>query len=168
MSPLLLAAPLVAAALVAFAYGPAADTAYEIAASTPLSPLTALLFRLGAVLAWNSVVVGVADFAAGSERGVLAWFLPMTCVALLAAAVGMRTQPVVGAACGMGLWMTLVIVAMSVVNDPAQVLWGLPSQVVYAVIVVLLLSLLSRWVISGRGFIAPIAFQGQDGGRYAS
>jgi hypothetical protein len=168
LSPVLVAAPVIAAGLVAFAYGPAADAAYEIAASTPLSPLTALLLRLAAVLAWNSVVVGAADFAAGSEHGVLAWFLPMTCVALLAAAVGLRTQPVVGAASGMGIWMTLVIAAMSVANDPAQVLWGTPAQAVYAVAVVLLLLLLSRWVVSGRGFIAPIAFQRQDGGMHAS
>jgi hypothetical protein len=133
-----------------------------------LSPLTALLLRLAAVLAWNSVVVGAADFATGSERGVLAWFLPMTCVALLAVAVGLRTQPVVGAASGMGIWMTLVIAAMSVANDPAQFLWGTPAQVVYAVAVVLLLLLLSRWVVSGQGFIARIAFQRQDGGMHAS
>jgi hypothetical protein len=168
LSLVLVAAPVIAAGLVAFAYGPVADAAYEIAASTPLSQLTALLLRLAAVLAWNSVVVGVADLAAGSERGVLAWFLPMTCVALLAAAVGLRTQPVVGAASGMGIWMTLVIAAMSVANDPAQFLWGTPAQVIYAVAVVLLLLLLSRWVVSGRGFIAPIAFQRQDGGMHAS
>lgn len=167
LSPVLVAAPVVAAGLVAFAYGPAADAAYEIVAATPLSPLTALLLRFAAVLAWNSVVVGVADFAAGSEHGVLAWFLPMTCVALLAAAVGLRTQPVVGAACGMGIWMALVIAAMSVAHEPAQVLWGVRSQAVYAVAAVLLLSLLSRWVVSGRGFIAPIAFQGRNGGMHA-
>jgi hypothetical protein len=167
LSPVLVAAPVVAAGLVAFAYGPAADAAYEIAATTPLSPLTALLLRLAAVLAWNSVVVGIADFAAGSERGILAWFLPMTCVALLAAAVGMRTQPVVGAATGVGIWMALVIAAMSVANDPAKFLWGMPSQVVYAVAAVLLLSLLSRWIVSGRGFVPPVAFQGQNGGMHA-
>jgi hypothetical protein len=167
LSPVLVAAPVVAAGLVAFAYGPTADAAYEIAATTPLSPLTALLLRLAAVLAWNSVVVGIADFAAGSERGILAWFLPMTCVALLAAAVGMRTQPVVGAATGVGIWMALVIAAMSVANDPAKFLWGTPSQVVYAVAAVLLLSLLSRWIVSGRGFVAPVAFPGQNGGMHA-
>jgi hypothetical protein len=168
LSPVLVAAPVIAAGLVAFAYGPAADAAYEIAASTPLSQLTALLLRLAAVLAWNSVVVGAADFAASSGRGVLEWFLPMTCVALLAAAVGLRTQPIVGAASGMGIWMTLVIAAMSVANDPAQFLWGTPAQVVYAVVVVVLLLVLSRWVVSGRGLIAPIAFQRQDGGMHAS
>jgi hypothetical protein len=168
LSPVLVAAPVVAAGLVAFAYGPAADAAYEIVAATPLSPLTALLLRLAAVLAWSSVVVGMADFATGSERGVLAWFLPMTFVALLAATIGLRTQPVVGAASGMGVWMVMVIAATSVADDPAQWLWGVPAQVVYAAAVVLLLSLMTRWVIRGRGFVAPVSVHGADGGMYAS
>jgi hypothetical protein len=168
LSPVLVAAPVVAAGLVAFAYGPAADAAYEIVAATPLSPLTALLLRLAAVLAWSSVVVGMADFATGSERGVLAWFLPMTFVALLAATIGLRTQPVVGAASGMGVWMAMVIAATSVADDPAQWLWGVPAQVVYAAAVVLLLSLMTRWVIRGRGFVAPVSVHGADGGMYAS
>jgi hypothetical protein len=168
LSPVLVAAPVVAAGLVAFAYGPAADTAYEIVAATPLSPLTALLLRLAAVLAWSSVVVGMADFATGSERGVLAWFLPMTCVALLAATVGLRTQPVIGAASGMGVWMALVIAATSVADDPAQWLWGMPAQLLYAAAAVLLLSLMTRWVVRGRGFVAPASVHGGDGGMYAN
>lgn len=168
LSPVLVAAPVVAAGLVAFAYGPAADAAYEVVAATPLSPLTALLLRLAAVLAWSSVIVGVADFATGSDQGVLAWFLPMTCVSLLAATVGLRTQPILGAACGMGAWMVLVIVATSAADDPAQWLWGTPAQVVYAAAVVLLLSLVMRWVVRGRGFVAPISFPGAGGGMHAS
>lgn len=168
LSPVLVAAPVVAAGLVAFSYGPAADAAYEIVAATPLAPLTALLLRLAAVLAWSSVVVGVADFATGSERGVLAWFLPMACVALLAATVGLRTQPVVGAASGMGVWMVMVIAATSVADDPARWLWGTPAQVVYAAAVVLLLSLMTRWVVRDGGFVAPVQFPGADGGMHAS
>jgi hypothetical protein len=168
LSPVLVAAPVVAAGLVAFAYGPAADRAYEIAAATPLSPLTALLLRLAAVLAWNSIVVGLADVAAGSEHGAFAWFLPMTCVALFGAAVAMRTQPVIGAASGMGIWMLLVLAAVSVAKEPEQWLWSMPMQVVYATAVLLLLLLLSRWVVKSRGFIAPIAFPGADGGMHAS
>jgi hypothetical protein len=68
----------------------------------------------------------------------------------------------------MGIWMALVIAAMSAANDPAQFLWGTTAQVVYAIAVVLLLLVLSRWVLNGRGFIAQIAFQGQDGGMHAS
>jgi hypothetical protein len=168
MSFVHMAAPVVAAGLVAFAYGPAADAAYEISAATPLSPLTGLLLRLAAVLAWNSFVVGVADFAAGSERAVLAWFLPMTCVALMAAVVGLRTQPVVGAATGMGVWMVLVIAAMSAADDPSQWLWGMRAQLAYAVGVVALLVVLTRWVVRGRGFVAPLVFQRVDGGTNAS
>jgi predicted anti-sigma-YlaC factor YlaD len=168
LSPILVAAPVLAAGLVAFAYGPAADSAYEIAAATPLSPLTALLLRLAAVLAWSSVVVGVADFVAGSDGGAFAWFLPMTGVALLAAAVAMRTQPVVGAAAGMGAWMVLVLTAMSLVEDPAVWLWSMRMQAVYAIAVVGLLLLISRWVVKGRGFVTPIAFPGGNGGMHAS
>jgi hypothetical protein len=160
LSPLLIAAPVLAAALVAFAYGPVADSAYEIAAATPLSPLIALLLRLAAVLAWSSVVVGLADLASGTEHGAFAWFLPMTCVALVGAAVAIRTQPVIGAATGMGVWMLLVLSAVSVTKDPARWLWSMPMQAVYGVAVVLLLALVSRWVVKGRGFVTPIAFQG--------
>jgi hypothetical protein len=53
---MLLAAPLVAAAAVAFAYGPAVDPAYEAVAATPLSPLQALLVRLAAVLVANTAL----------------------------------------------------------------------------------------------------------------
>lgn len=168
LSPVLVVAPLIAAGFVAFAYGSAADPVHEIVASTPLSPLIALLIRLAAVLAWNSSVVAVADFVAGSERGSFAWFLPMACVALLAAAVGVRTQPVVGAACGMGVWMTLVIAATSAAHDPAHFLWGRPAQVAYASAVAVLLGLLSRWVVEGRGFVVPVAFGRTDGGAHAS
>jgi predicted anti-sigma-YlaC factor YlaD len=168
LSPVLVAAPVVAAALVAFAYGPAADVAYEIAAATPLSPLTAMLLRLAAVLAWSSVIVGLADVFAGGDQGAIAWFLPMTCVALLAAAIGLRTQPVAGAAAGMGAWMVIVLAAISVADDPAQWLWGMRAQLVYAAAVILLLFLLIRWVVRGRGFVAPISFPGTDGGTRAS
>jgi hypothetical protein len=126
------------------------------------------LLRVAAVLAWNSAVVGIADFVAGSERGSFAWFLPMACVALLAAAVGVRTQPVVGAACGMGVWMTLIIGAMSAAQHPANFLWGTPAQVAYASAVAVLLALLSRWVVEGRGFVVPVAFGRTDGGAHAS
>ena len=158
LSPVLVSAPLVSAALVAFAYGPAADRAYEVTAATPLSPLMALLLRLAAVLVWNSVLVGAADLAAGGDAGPLAWFLPMTGVALVAAAVALRTQPVVGTTVGMGLWMTLVLAATSLADDPASWLWGSTMQVVYGVTVVAALALLCRWVSAGRGFVAPVAF----------
>jgi hypothetical protein len=64
--------------------------------------------------------------------------------------------------------MAVVIATLSAANDPSRLLWGRSAQVVYAAAVVLLLAFLWRWVIRGRGFVAPLAFPGQDGGAHAS
>jgi len=76
VAPLLLAAPLVAAAAVAFAYGPAVDPAYEAVAVTPLSPVRALLVRLAAVLVANTLLAGAVDLALGDGGPRVGWLLP--------------------------------------------------------------------------------------------
>ena len=142
-SAMLLVAPLVAAAAVAFAFGPAVDPAYEAVAATPLSPVRALLVRLAAVLVANTVLAGVVDLALGGSGARASWLLPMTAAALLAVLVASRWTPGVGAAAGMGAWL-LVLAAWRVSHQPVTWLTGPTAQAAYAAVTVVLLALLIR------------------------
>jgi hypothetical protein len=139
----LLAAPLVAAAAVAFAYGPAVDPAYEAVAATPLSPVRALLVRLAAVLVANTVLAGAVDLVLDGDGASAGWLLPMTAAALLAALVASRWTPAVGAAAGMGAWL-LVLLTWRVSQQPVTWLTGPGAQAAYAAVTVVLLVLLVR------------------------
>jgi hypothetical protein len=139
----LLAAPLVAAAAVAFAYGPAVDPAYAAVAATPLSPVQALLVRLAAVLVANTVLAGTVDLALGGRGPRAGWLLPMTAAALLAVLVASRWTPAMGAAAGMGAWV-LVLAGWKVSQQPVTWLTGPSAQAAYAVVAAVLLVLLVR------------------------
>jgi hypothetical protein len=139
----LLAAPLVAAAAVAFAYGPAVDPAYEAVAATPLSPVRALLVRLAAVLVANTLLAGAVELALGDEGPRAGWLLPMTAAALVAALVASRWTPAVGAAAGMGAWL-LVLAGWKASHQPVTWLTGPGAQAAYAAITIVLLVLLVR------------------------
>ena len=142
-SAVLLAAPLVAAAAVAFAYGPAVDPAYEAVAATPLSPVQALLVRLAAVLVANTVLAGAVDLALGGRGPRAGWLLPMCAAALLAVLVASRWTPAVGAAAGMGAWV-LVLAVWKLSQQPVTWLTGPGAQAAYAAVAVTLLVLLVR------------------------
>jgi hypothetical protein len=139
----LLAAPLMAAAAVAFAYGPAVDPAYEAVAATPLSPVRALLVRLAAVLAANTLLAGAVDLALGGGGAHAGWLLPMCAAALLAVLVASRWSPAVGAAAGMGAWV-LVLAGWRLSQQPVTWLTGPGAQAAYAAVAVVLLALLIR------------------------
>jgi hypothetical protein len=155
-SAALLVAPLLAAAAVAFAYGPGADPAHEVVAASPLSPVQALLVRLAAVLAANSLLAGAADLLLDGDGPPAGWLLPMTAAALLAVVIASRWTPMVGAAAGMGGWL-LVLAAWRVSDQPAAWLTGPGAQTAYAALTVALLVLLVRriaregWVLPGHG-----------------
>ncbi|MDQ3956711.1 MAG: hypothetical protein M3273_00145 [Actinomycetota bacterium] len=155
ISLVLLVAPLVAAAIVAFAYGPLADPAFEIVAASPLSPLLALLLRLAAVLTVTSALVFGANLAAGGSAGHAAWFLPMTFVALFAAAVALKTTPFAGAGAGMLAWSAAVFVSVALAADPARTLWGDAAQIAYGTGSALLLAGLLVSVARSGGFHVP-------------
>jgi hypothetical protein len=150
----LLAAPLVAAAAVAFAYGPAVDPAYEAVAATPLSPVRALLVRLAAVLVANTLLAGAVDLALDGRGPRAGWLLPMCAAALLAVLVASRWTPTVGAVTGMGAWL-LVLLTWRVSQQPVTWLTGPGAQAAYAILAVALLALLIRrmaqegWALSG-------------------
>jgi hypothetical protein len=139
----LVVAPLVAAAAVAFAYGPAVDLAYEAVAATPLSPVRALLVRLAAVLVANTLLAGAVDLALGGRGPRAGWLLPMTAAALLAVLVASRWTPAVGAAGGMGAWL-LVLAGWKASQQPVAWLTGPSAQAAYAVAAAVLLVLLVR------------------------
>jgi len=142
-SGVLLAAPLVAAAAVAFAYGPAVDPAYEAVAATPLSPVRALLVRLAAVLVANTLLAGAVDLALGGRGPRAGWLLPMCAAALLAVLVASRWAPAVGAVAGMGAWL-LVLAGWRLSQQPVTWLTGPSTQAAYAVVAAVLLALLVR------------------------
>jgi hypothetical protein len=154
-SAVLLAAPLVAAAAVAFAYGPAVDPAYEAVAATPLSPVQALLVRLAAVLVANTLLAGTVDLALGGRGPRAGWLLPMTAAALLAVLAASRWSPQVGAAAGMGAWV-LVLAGWKLSQQPVTWLTGPGAQLAYAVVAGVLLVLLVRrmaregWTLADR------------------
>jgi hypothetical protein len=142
-SPVLLVAPLVAAAAVAFAYGPAVDPAYVAVVATPLSPVRALLVRLAAVLVANTLLAGAVDLALGDGGPRAGWLLPMTAAALLAVLITSRWTPAVGAATGMSAWL-LVLLTWRVSHQPVTWLTGPSAQAAYAVVAAVLLALLVR------------------------
>jgi hypothetical protein len=142
-SAVLLVAPLLAAAAVAFAYGPAVDPAYEAVAATPLSPVAALMVRLAAVLVANTVLAGAVDLMVDDRGPTVGWLLPMTAAALLAVLVASRWTPVVGAATGMGAWL-LVLAGWQASDQPVAWLTGPSTQAAYAAVAATLLVLLIK------------------------
>ena len=152
-SGVLVAAPLLAAAAVAFAYGPAVDPAYEAVAVTPLSPVRALLVRLAAVLAANTLLAGAVDLALGDGGPRVGWLLPMTAAALLAVLVASRWPPAVGAGAGMGAWL-LVLAGWRASDRPVAWLTGPTAQAAYATVALVLLALLVRSV-ARQGWALP-------------
>jgi hypothetical protein len=155
-SAALVVAPLLAAAAVAFAYGPGADPAHEVVAASPLSPVRALLVRLAAVLVANSLLAAAVDLLLDGDGPPAGWLLPMTAAALLAVVVASRWTPAVGATAGMGGWL-LVLAAWKLSHQPAAWLTGPGAQTAYAAVTAALLVLLVRriaregWVLPGPG-----------------
>jgi hypothetical protein len=146
-SPAVVVAPLVAAALVAFAYGPAVDPAYEVVATTPLSPARALLTRLAVVLTVNAVLVAALDLLIRRQGFQLGWLLPMAAVALLAAVVAAHTQPLVGAVAGAGAWVVLLVAGYAR-HVPVQAVSSSWAQLAFAATV----ALLGWWLVrAARG-----------------
>ena len=113
-----LVAPAVAAAGIAYSYGPGLDPAWELSCSMPVSDRLVLLTRAVAVFAVNAVLGLIASAAtagthvsAPAAQLTFAWLLPMTaaCALALAVAVAVRSA-IVGAGAGVGAWLTLVLV----------------------------------------------------------
>ena len=108
-----LLAPAVAAAAIAYAYGPGMDPAWELSCSMAVSDRMVLLARAVAVFAVNAAL-GLAASAVSASGAAAAvtfgWLIPMTAVCAFALAVATVARSAsAGAAAGIGAWLITVL-----------------------------------------------------------
>jgi hypothetical protein len=120
-----LLAPAVAAAAIAYSYGPGIDPAWELSCSMAVSDRMVLLVRALAVFAVNALL-GLAASAVAAAAGVPAgsgaaaavtfgWLIPMTAVCAFALAVATVARSAsAGAAAGVGAWLITVLCGQAV------------------------------------------------------
>jgi hypothetical protein len=115
-----LLAPAMAAAAIAYSYGPGMDPAWELSCSMAVSDRMVLLVRALAVFAVNAVlglaasvvsVVSVTGLGGGTAASVtFGWLIPMTAVCAFALAVATVARSAsAGAAAGVGAWLITVL-----------------------------------------------------------
>ena len=111
-----LLAPAVAAAGIAYAYGPGIDPAWELSRSMAVSDRMVLLVRALAVFGLNAVLGLAAAAASGAAAAVtFGWLIPMTAVCALALAAATLSQSAnVGVVAGLGGWAITVLSARAV------------------------------------------------------
>ena len=104
-------APALAAAGIAYAYGPGVDPAFELSQSMAISDRTVLLARGLAVFMINAGLGLLASLVAAPARGVtFAWLVPMTAIAALALAMATLTRsPGTGVSAALGAWMAIIL-----------------------------------------------------------
>ena len=106
-----LLAPAVAAAGIAYAYGPGIDPAWELSQSMAVSDRMVLLVRALAVFALNALLGLAASAASGIAAALtFGWLLPMTaaCAVALAAATLTRSANI-GVGAGLAAWIIVVL-----------------------------------------------------------
>jgi hypothetical protein len=108
-------APAVAAADIAYAYGPDIDPAWELSQSMAVSDRMVLLVRVLVVFALNAVLGLAAAAASGTAAAVtFGWLIPMTAVSALALAVATVTRSAnAGVAAGLTAWVITVLSAQT-------------------------------------------------------
>jgi hypothetical protein len=106
-----LLAPAVAAAGIAYAYGPGIDPAWELSQSMAVSDRMVLLVRALAVFGLNAALGLAASAASGAAAEVtFGWLVPMTAVCALALAAATVTRsPNIGVAAGTMGWVIAVL-----------------------------------------------------------
>jgi hypothetical protein len=115
-----LLAPAVAAAAMAYCYGPGIDPAWELSCSMAVSDRMVLLVRALAVFAVNAVLglaasavsaVSASGPGAGTAAAVtFGWLIPMTAVCAFALAVATVARSAnAGAAAGVAAWLIIVL-----------------------------------------------------------
>ncbi len=110
-----LVAPAVAAAGIAYAYGPGIDPAWELSCSMAVSDRMVLLVRALAVFGLNAALGLAASAASGAAAAVtFGWLVPMTAVCALAlAAATLARSANVGVAAGLAGWAITVLAAQA-------------------------------------------------------
>jgi len=120
-----LVAPAMAAAAIAYSYGPGMDPAWELSCSMAVGDRMVLLVRALAVFAVNAVlglaasvvsVVSVSGPGGGTAAAVtVGWLIPMTAVCAFALAVATVARSAsAGAAAGVGAWLITVLCGQAV------------------------------------------------------
>jgi len=104
-------APAVAAAGIAYAYGPGIDPAWELSQSMAVSDRMVLLTRVLAVFALNAALGLAASAVSGTAAAVtFGWLIPMTAMSALALAAAVITRSAsAGAAAGLAAWAITVL-----------------------------------------------------------
>lgn len=108
-----LCAPAVAAAGIAYAYGPGIDPAWELSQSMAVSYRMVLLVRVLVVFALNAALGLAASVASGTAAAVtFSWLIPMTALSALALAAATITRSAnAGVAAGLTVWALTVLSA---------------------------------------------------------
>jgi hypothetical protein len=106
-----LVAPAVAAAGIAYAYGPGIDPAYELSRSMAVSDRMVLLVRAVAVFGIDAVIGVIASAASASAVGLtFGWLLPMTAMSALALATATVARSAnAGLAAGLAGWAITIV-----------------------------------------------------------
>jgi hypothetical protein len=106
-----LLAPAVAAAGIAYAYGPGIDPAWELSQSMAVSDRMVLLVRALAVFGLNAALGLAASAVSGAAAAVtFGWLVPMTAVCGLAlAAATVARSANVGVAAGLSGWVITIL-----------------------------------------------------------
>lgn len=129
-----LLAPAVAAAGIAYAYGPGVDPAWELSATMAVSDRMVLLVRALAVFAVYALLGLGASAASGAAAAVaFGWLIPMTAVSALALATATVTRSAnVGVAAGFGGW-TITVLSSHAADGRfgAAVTFSVPLSAVY-------------------------------------
>ncbi len=120
-------APAVAAAGIAYAYGPGIDPAWELSRSMSVSDRMVLLVRVLAVFGLNAALGLGASAASGTAAAVtFGWLVPMTAVSALAlAAATVTSSAIAGVAAGLAAW---AITVLSVQSASGQVTTAVASS----------------------------------------
>jgi hypothetical protein len=121
-------APAVAAAGIAYAYGPGIDPAWELSQSMAVSDRMVLLVRVLVVFTLNAALGLAASAASGTAAAVtFGWLVPMTAVSALALAAATITRSAnAGVAAGLAAW---AITVLSVYSASGQVTGAVASSV---------------------------------------
>jgi hypothetical protein len=111
--------PAVAAAGIAYAYGPGIDRAWELSQSMAVSDRMVLLARALAVFGLNAVLGLLASAASGAAVAVtFGWLVPMTAVCALAlAAATLARSANVGVAAGISGWVITVLAGKAIAGQ---------------------------------------------------
>jgi hypothetical protein len=116
-------APALAAAGIAYAYGPGIDPAWELSRSMAVSDRMVLLVRALAVFGLNAALGLVASAASGAAAALtFGWLVPMTAACALAlAAATLAKSANVGVAAGVAGWAIVVLAGRATLGQYAAV-----------------------------------------------